>query len=141
MSSKAASAHTVPSSSNERSPDIPALFVLSIILFALFCAFEYHLEHHPRSRISHGIPPIVKTSLLTRQKGRIAAVTFSSFAVFTCVPGWIYLTTVFYQDYKGYTPLENAVHLLPSCISGMFAAVSKSLLVLDSIKSCGLFVV
>ncbi len=74
--------------------------------------------------VSRQIPPIVKLSLFTRQRGRIAAITFCSFAVFTCVPGWIYLTSVFYQDYKGLSPLDNALRLIPACISGMGAAVS-----------------
>jgi len=106
------------------SADIPAVFASSIAILIAFAFFQRHLEHHPSSRISRQIPPIVKLSLFTRQRGRIAAITFSSFSVFTCVPGWIYLTTVFYQDYKGLSPLASAVRLIPACISGMAAAVS-----------------
>lgn len=43
---------------------------------------------------------------------------------FVCVPGWIYLTTVFYQDHQHLTPLQNAIRLIPSCVSGTLASVS-----------------
>lgn len=99
------------------------MFAISIAMFVAFGLFEHHLEHHPSSRISRQVPPVVKLSLFTRQRGRMAAITFSSFAVFTCVLGWIYLTSVYYQDYKGLSPFANAIRLIPACISGMGAAV------------------
>jgi len=106
--------------------DIPALFTISIAVLTAFIVFERHLEHHPSSRIARQVPPIVKMSLFTRQRGRVAAITFSSFAVFACVPGWIYLTSVFYQELKGLSPLDNAIRLIPACVSGMGAAVRSS---------------
>lgn len=41
-----------------------------------------------------------------------------------CILAWIYTTSIFYQNYKGLSPLANAVAVLPAPIVGLFAAVS-----------------
>jgi hypothetical protein len=38
--------------------------------------------------------------------------------------GWVYTSTIFYQNYKGLTTLQNAIAILPSTIVGALAAVS-----------------
>ena len=98
--------------------------MFSILLILAFGAWQHILEHHPSPSRP---PPLVKLSMLTRNGWKIAAVNAASYCVFTAVPGWIYLTSILYQKYRGETPLQNAIKLLPACFSGALAAVSVGL--------------
>ncbi|KAL1411914.1 hypothetical protein Q8F55_002900 [Vanrija albida] len=101
-----------------RTPYVPALLATSIVLFVLFGAWEHHVEH----RLS--LPPIAKLSLFTRDGWKISIVMLCAFCPFVAVAGWVYLTTLFYQEYKGFTPLNTAVHTVPAAICGIFAALA-----------------
>ncbi|WOO80487.1 Efflux pump terJ [Vanrija pseudolonga] len=99
-------------------PYIPALLATSIVLFGLFGLWEHHVEH----RLS--LPPIAKLSLFTRDGWKITIVMLCAFCPFVAVAGWVYLTTLFYQEYKGFTALNTAIHTVPAAICGIFAALA-----------------
>ncbi|TXT07461.1 hypothetical protein VHUM_03181 [Vanrija humicola] len=99
-------------------PYIPALLATSIVLFGLFGWWEHHVEH----RLS--LPPIAKLSLFTRDGWKITIVMLCAFCPFVAVAGWVYLTTLFYQEYKGFTALNTAIHTVPAAICGIFAALA-----------------
>jgi hypothetical protein len=46
------------------------------------------------------------------------------FSIALAVHGFVYNTTIFYQNVKGMTPLENAIHFLPCTICGLLVCVS-----------------
>ena len=98
-------------------PDVPVVLVLSILLILVFLVWERHLETHT------SFPPIVKFSLFTRHSYMITAVVLGAFFNSASVYGFIYVMTIFYQNYKGLNALENAVRWLPACIIGLVAAV------------------
>jgi hypothetical protein len=97
--------------------DIPALSVVSVLLIVAFLLWERYLEFHT------SYPPIAKFSLFTRYRYKVTAVCLSVFAVAASVSVLVYLSTLWYQDVKGMTALENAIHMLPANVSGFLAAV------------------
>ncbi|TXT04777.1 hypothetical protein VHUM_04045 [Vanrija humicola] len=99
-------------------PYVPALLATSIVLFIVFGFWEHHVEN----RLS--LPPIAKLSLFTRNGGKVTIVMLCAFCPFVAVAGWVYLTSVFYQEYKGYTALKTAVHTVPAAICGIFASLA-----------------
>lgn len=98
--------------------DVPALFVVSIILFIAFFLFERHLEKNT------SIPPAAKPSVFTRNNFRFTYVMLAAFFSFFSIGGWIYCATIWYQNMKGMTPIENAIHVLPCAIAGIGVGVS-----------------
>jgi hypothetical protein len=86
------------------------------VLFTLFALWSHRLEH----RTSY--PPIIKMSLFTRHRGRIAATCACAFFISVGVYGFIYTTTAYYQTWRGFGPLENGVRLLTCQIVGVLAA-------------------
>lgn len=96
--------------------DIPALLALSIVLLVIFFFWSRHLELHTT------YPPIVKPSMFTRHGGKITATCLASFFACFSIYGWVYVTTIFYQSYKGLSALDNAVRMLTANIVGLLAA-------------------
>ncbi|GFZ44917.1 hypothetical protein JCM24511_02643 [Saitozyma sp. JCM 24511] len=99
-----------------RTPYIPALFVVAVLLIVVFLLWERYLELHT------SYPPIAKFSIFTRYRYKVTAVCLSVFAVGASVSVLVYLSTLWYQDVKGMTALENAIHMLPANVSGFLAA-------------------
>lgn len=97
---------------------MPALFVVSLILFALFYIWSRHLERNT------SYPPIIKPSLFVRHRGRISATCACAFLSSLSIYGFVYSTTAFYQNYLGLSALGNAVKMLTCNIVGCLAAVS-----------------
>nr|XP_019002321.1 uncharacterized protein I203_04800 [Kwoniella mangroviensis CBS 8507]OCF65782.1 hypothetical protein I203_04800 [Kwoniella mangroviensis CBS 8507] len=99
-----------------KTPYVPPVFSISVILIIVFGIWEYHLEHRVATS---NVPPIVRLSVFTRHKWRITAIL--GIASFDWMGG-LYLTSVYYQDLLGYSPLKNAVHLPPAPITGIICS-------------------
>lgn len=97
--------------------DVPALFVTSLVLLTTFVLWSLHLEHRT------SFPPIIKMSMITRRQGLIGITCACCFFQILSVSNWVYATTIFYQVYKGVSPLQNSISTLPSTIVGIGAAV------------------
>lgn len=96
-----------------------------MLLIVVFLLWERYLELHT------SYPPVAKFSIFTRYRYKVTAVCLSVFAVGASVSVLVYLSTLWYQDVKGMTALENAIHMLPANVSGFLAAVRLSLFVID----------
>ncbi|WWC61414.1 uncharacterized protein I303_103997 [Kwoniella dejecticola CBS 10117] len=131
-------------------PYIPPIFSASIILILIFGWWEYELENRRRISTLSGmasqslsmsdlgfksafrtndIPPIVRLSIFTRHKGKISAILGIAFFDWMGVCGWVYLTSVYYQDLLGFSPLKNALHILPAPITGIICSYLVTLVV------------
>nr|XP_018264134.1 uncharacterized protein I303_04014 [Kwoniella dejecticola CBS 10117]OBR86292.1 hypothetical protein I303_04014 [Kwoniella dejecticola CBS 10117] len=108
-------------------PYIPPIFSASIILILIFGWWEYELENRPFR--TNDIPPIVRLSIFTRHKGKISAILGIAFFDWMGVCGWVYLTSVYYQDLLGFSPLKNALHILPAPITGIICSYLVTLVV------------
>lgn len=101
-----------------RTPYIVALLVVSIVLLGAFGFWERYIERHT------SLPPIVKMSMLSRNGFGLTKVCLTAFLPFIAIAGWIYLVSLYYQDYKNYTPFNSALHSLPASLCGVIAAVA-----------------
>jgi hypothetical protein len=90
-----------------------------VLFIVVFLLWERYLELHT------SYPPVAKFSLFTRYGYKVTAVCLSVFAVGASVSVLVYLSTLWYQDVKGMTALENAIHMLPANVSGFLAAVCQ----------------
>lgn len=100
-----------------RTPYIPAVLVVSLVLLVAFGLWEHYVER----RLS--LPPIVKMSMLSRHRFGLTMVCLTAFLPFISIAGWINLVSLFYQDYKHYSPFSSALHSLPASVCGILAAV------------------
>lgn len=101
---------------------VPGTLVASVLLILAFGWWEYRLE-------SRGGRPIVKLSMLAAQRGKMALVALCGFLCFVAVSGWVLLVSLYYQDIRGLSPFNSAVHTLPASVVGVFAAGAVLLLV------------
>ena len=99
--------------------DVPVVFVLSLVLLVVFLLWERHLENRTT------FPPIAKFSLFTRHRYRFTALIGCAFFCCITTPGFVYMATIWYQELKGETALQNAILLLPCNIMGLGAAVGR----------------
>jgi hypothetical protein len=63
-------------------------------------------------------------SLFSRRSGLISYTCACCFFQSVSVYGWVYTSTIFYQNYKKLSPLQNSVATLTTMIVGTCAAVS-----------------
>lgn len=94
-----------------RTPYIPVLFSLSIIILALFWFWEDHLE-----KSATGVP-LMKTSLWFQGKFAlvqlIAALGWSAFSSF------MFFSTLYFQTYMNLSPILTTVRFLPAPVMGL----------------------
>ncbi|EIW66522.1 hypothetical protein TREMEDRAFT_70106 [Tremella mesenterica DSM 1558] len=99
-----------------KTPWIIVMLVLSLLLFIIFGFWEHHLETRTT------LPPIIKISLFSRHGWKLTAINLTAFCIMFSAFSVLYTLALFYQDYKGLDALGNAIRLLPSNITGLFAA-------------------
>ncbi|BEJ10858.1 hypothetical protein CspHIS471_0102800 [Cutaneotrichosporon sp. HIS471] len=106
-----------------RTPYVPALLVVSVVLFTAFGFWERHVERNTT------LPPVAKLSMFSRDGWKMTYILLTAFFPFVSIAGWVYLVSLFYQEYMKMTPLGNAIHSLPASICGIFAAVAVMFIV------------
>ncbi|WWD15702.1 hypothetical protein CI109_100124 [Kwoniella shandongensis] len=105
-----------------KEPYIPAVFAISIVMIVGFGFWE----HFAATRTS--IPPLVHLGVFRRHEWKVTSVLALSFFAYLPISGWLYLTTIWYQNLKGESPLSNALHILAAPIVGMIACFLVPLL-------------
>lgn len=98
--------------------DVPALLVTSFVLLGLFIWWSSYLERHT-TRL-----PVIKMTLFSRRPRLIGVICVCAAGTTTSVSSWIYTTTIFYQKYKGETPIQNSISILTTTIMGVIVGVS-----------------
>ncbi|GAB1319127.1 Drug resistance protein [Madurella fahalii] len=101
-----------------RTPWVPALIVVSLILITLFVFWQRHLEKTGK------LAPIMKVSIFSSGQFSAAmaimAISFSSFN------GFLVYATYFYQDFQGLSTLDTTLRFLPTGVSGVITAAVVS---------------
>ncbi|KAG7444587.1 putative efflux transporter [Guyanagaster necrorhizus] len=116
-----------------KTPYIIALLIVGVIFVAAFLYWQYHLEKQlddpsvPKTKWNP--PPLMRLSLWTRAKGRVAVMMTVAFLQWCGFLAWCYWAQLYYQNYKGYTPLLTVIRLLPMCVSGITCNVIVAALV------------
>ncbi|CAE6415647.1 unnamed protein product [Rhizoctonia solani] len=106
-----------------KTPYIPVILVISVLLLGCFIAWEHYLE----TRTTH--PPLMRLGLWTRAKGRFATMQLIVFFGWACFTTWIFFVTLYYQEYRGISPVGTTVRVLPMTVSGLLCNLVVALVV------------
>ncbi|KAI0739552.1 major facilitator superfamily domain-containing protein [Daedaleopsis nitida] len=92
-----------------KTPWVPALLVVSVVILVLFVVWEGYREHRDHSVI---MPISLWTKPGTRM-GAIVAVVFLGWGSYNCLS---YFATLYYQQIRGDSTVRTSLELLPSAI-------------------------
>ncbi|KAJ7106912.1 major facilitator superfamily domain-containing protein [Mycena epipterygia] len=116
--------------------DIISLLLLSLLLLALFAAWEVHLERvHSRPggavqrALAYAPPPLLRPSLFARARGRVGVVYAIALLQFAAFMVWAFWVQLYYQVYIGYSPVRTVVRLTPMFVTGLICNVVVALIV------------
>jgi predicted MFS family arabinose efflux permease len=101
-----------------RTPWVPVLIVISLILIALFTFWQHHLEKTGK------LAPIMKVSNFRNPQFSAAMAIMALF--FSSFNGFLVYATYFYQDYQGLDPLQTTLRFMPTGITGFITAAIVS---------------
>ncbi|KDQ19374.1 hypothetical protein BOTBODRAFT_437663 [Botryobasidium botryosum FD-172 SS1] len=102
---------------------IIALFVVSIVILALFVAWEHYVEKNMT------LPPLMRLSLWTRAGGRFAVVQGIAFLTWAGFTSWLFFAVLYYESYQGLSPVNTMIRLLPMAVAGLILNVIVFLIV------------
>ncbi|CAE6516665.1 unnamed protein product [Rhizoctonia solani] len=88
-----------------RTPYIPVVLVISVLLLGCFVYWEHYIE----TRTTR--PPLMRLGLWTRAKGKFAAIQLVVFFDWSCFTTWQFFVTLYYQEYLGLSPASRT-HIL-----------------------------
>ncbi|KAL0065019.1 hypothetical protein AAF712_008012 [Marasmius tenuissimus] len=115
---------------------IIALLVVGVVLIVVFVFWQWFLEQIqdarrslPRSAWIPTPPPLMRVSLWSRAKGKVAVAMAIQFLLSCGFLGWQYWTVLFYQNYQHYDAVGTVTRLIPSFISGILCNVVVALVI------------
>ncbi|KAG1822122.1 major facilitator superfamily domain-containing protein [Suillus variegatus] len=118
-----------------KTPYIIALLVIGVILVALFLVWEWKLEQIIEEDPSRAAsmwtpPPLMKLSLWTRARGRMAVVLCIAFLNWSAFIGWSFWVQLYYQNYLLLSPVKTMIRFIPmfivGCLCNFFVAMVVS---------------
>ncbi|KAI0346203.1 MFS general substrate transporter [Trametopsis cervina] len=116
-----------------KTPYIIACIVVGFILLLLFVAWQFYLEHLQReSRLTNSRwtpPPLMKVSIWTRSRGRMAVILWIAFLEWSSFLSWAFWVQLYYQNYQELTPVLTMIRLLPMSVTGCICNVVVALVV------------
>lgn len=116
-----------------RTPYIIATLVIGVFLVAVFLVWEHHLEkassdpNRPKSIWTP--PPLMKLSLWSRAKGRVAVVLAIAFLNWAGFLSWSLWAQLYYQNYLGLSAIHTMVRFIPMFITGILCNFFVALVV------------
>ncbi|TFK64329.1 putative efflux transporter [Pluteus cervinus] len=114
-------------------PYVIACLLLGVILLGAFLFWQHYLESLQHTdKVSSSFltpPPLMKLSLWTRDGGRFAAIMMVALFDWAAFTSWYFWAQLYYQDYKGYTPVLTMVRLFPMFVVGVLCNVLMSFIV------------
>ncbi|KAG8768757.1 hypothetical protein FRC12_005390, partial [Ceratobasidium sp. 428] len=106
-----------------RTPYIPVVLVISVLLLCCFVAWEWYIENRTTR------PPLMSLGLWTRANGQFAVIQAVVFFDWSCFTTWVFFVTLYYQDYKLVSPIGTTVRLIPMAVSGLLCNLVVALVV------------
>ncbi|KAG1735286.1 major facilitator superfamily domain-containing protein [Suillus paluster] len=130
-----------------KTPYIIVLLILGVIMVVLFLLWERHLERvldddPSRADSMWTPPPLMRLSLWTRAKGRMAVVLAIAFLNWSAFITWTFWVQLYYQNYLFLTPVKTMIRFIPmfivGCLCNFFVAmvVARLPLVIFSPERC-----
>lgn len=104
-----------------RTPWIPVLIVVALILLGVFFAWQWYQENHTTRR------PLMKASIF--KNGRFCAGLAIMALFFASFNNFLVYATYFYQDYQGLDPLQTTLRFIPTGVTGILVAFAVSHLI------------
>lgn len=116
-----------------RTPWIPVLIVISVLLITSFVFWQLYLERHGRI-------PLLRVSIFANPRFAAAQLTmllffgaFNNFLVCKCSVLYCKVSkltlpdaTYFYQEYQGLSVIQTTLRFIPTGVVGLFTALSSS---------------
>ncbi|KAG2341240.1 MFS general substrate transporter [Suillus weaverae] len=118
-----------------KTPYIIVLLIIGVIMIGLFLVWESRLERiideDPSRAVSMWTPPpLMKLSLWTRAKGRMAVILAIAFLNWSAFISWSFWVQLYYQNYLLLTPVETMIRFIPmfivGCLCNFFVAMVVS---------------
>ncbi|KAF9456823.1 major facilitator superfamily-domain-containing protein [Collybia nuda] len=105
-------------------PYIISLLIVGVGFIIAFIFWQRHLEKvqntpgAPYSALTP--PPLMKTSVWGRARGRFAVTLAIAFLTWCSFFGWNLWVQLYYQNFMGYSPLATVLRLVPLYVAGTF---------------------
>ncbi|KAG6844857.1 hypothetical protein H0H87_003100 [Tephrocybe sp. NHM501043] len=127
-----------------KTPYIIALLIVGVLLIVVFLFWQLHLERiqdqrEAQSKNVHDSvvasqlpaitrswlspPPLMKVSLWGRAKGRFAVMMCIAFMTWCSFLSWNFWAQLYYQNYRGYSPILTVIRFLPMFVSGIICNI------------------
>ncbi|KIP11053.1 hypothetical protein PHLGIDRAFT_173914 [Phlebiopsis gigantea 11061_1 CR5-6] len=116
---------------------IIAFIVIGVILLIMFIFWQHYLEkiHDDPEAAALAIdkwwtpPPLMKLSIWTRMRGRMAVMLWIAFLEWCSFFSWQLWVQLYYQNFLHLTPVLTMVRLLPMFVTGMVCNLIVALVV------------
>lgn len=102
-----------------KTPWVPVLIVLAVLLIALFASWQIYLERRYNKGISRA--PLIKISVFRNRRFTAAMVIMGFF--FAAFNNYLIFTTYFFQDFQGLSPLATMLRYIPTGVTGVIVAL------------------
>ncbi|KAG1735284.1 major facilitator superfamily domain-containing protein [Suillus paluster] len=116
-----------------KTPYIIVLLIVGIIMVSLFLLWERYLEQvqddPSRTLPAWTPPPLMRLSVWTRAKGRMAVILVIAFLNWGAFASWLFWVQLYYQNYLSLTPIRTMVRLTPMPIVGCLCNIFVALVV------------
>ncbi|KAI0337975.1 MFS general substrate transporter [Trametopsis cervina] len=99
-----------------RTPYVPVLLIISLLLLTSFILYEHHLSSHP-SPSNPSLTPLLPPHLFTQPHTHLLPVVLLVFFGWWNFNTLSYLTTLYYQQVRFYAPLPTAARFVPLTIA------------------------
>lgn len=97
-----------------RTPWVPVLIVVSVLIVVAFGFWQHHLEKRTTRR------PLLKMSLFRNLRFSIGLLIFLIF--FAAFNNFMVFATYYYQQFQGLSPLQTSLRFIPVGLSGLCVA-------------------
>lgn len=104
-----------------RTPWVPVLIVVSVIILTLFAFWQRHLEKTGKQT------PLVKVSIFKNKRFSAGMTIMGLF--FSSFNGYLIYTTYYFQDFQGLSPIQTTLRYIPTGVVGVLTAAITSKLV------------
>ncbi|KAG1852813.1 major facilitator superfamily domain-containing protein [Suillus subalutaceus] len=116
-----------------KTPYIIILLIVGIIMVSLFLLWERYLEQviedPSRAPSAWTPPPLMRLSLWTRAKGRMAVILAIAFLNSCTFVSWGFWVQLYYQNYLLLTPMQTMLRFIPMFIVGCLCNVLVAMFV------------
>ncbi|KAG1868619.1 major facilitator superfamily domain-containing protein [Suillus subluteus] len=116
-----------------KTPYIIILLIVGIIMVSLFLLWERYLEQAvddpSRAPSAWTPPPLMRLSLWTRAKGRMAVILAIAFLNSCTFVSWGFWVQLYYQNYLLLTPMQTMLRFIPMFIVGCLCNVLVAMFV------------